>query len=340
MRHTLYIIATLWAAICIFPACSGSSSGKGEKAITTATNATSSECLNFSADSAYKSIVVQCDMGPRVPGSEASARCAKWIAERFGTYGGSVSFHKTSVVTWDGTSVPCTNIVASIFPQASRRILLCAHWDSRPWADNDADETNHHTPVLGANDGASGVAVMLEIARLLQQSPLKNVGVDFVCFDVEDMGTPGWAEPTDPEQETWCLGSKAWCEEMARIGYKAQFGILLDMVGGRGASFAREQVSMHFASDIVTRVWKMAQHRGYGQFFPSTKGGMLIDDHVNVNTIADIPCIDIVPHHTDGPSSFGPTWHTIYDTPENIDPVVLKAVGETILYVLLEEDGQ
>jgi hypothetical protein len=191
--------------------------------------------------------------------------------------------------------------------------------------------------VLGANDGASGVAVMIEIARLLQSQPLQGVGVDFICFDAEDMGTPEWAEPLTDDQDTWCLGSKVWAELAAANGYRPKYGILLDMVGGRGATFSHEQVSMYFASNIVKKVWNLASDLGYGQFFPYQEGGTLVDDHINVNTIAQIPCIDIVPYFADGPSSFGPTWHTINDTPENIDKNVLEAVGQTVLQLLYNE---
>lgn len=241
------------------------------------------------------------------------------------------------VTAWDGASLPCRNIIASANPQAGNRILLCAHWDTRPWADNDPDQANHRTPILGANDGASGVAVMMEIARLVQQQPLQGVGVDFVCFDAEDMGTPQWAESGNETSGTWCLGSKVWAEQAALNGYRPRYGILLDMVGGRGSSFSKELVSMHFASHVVNKVWTLASDLGYGQFFASREGGMLVDDHVNVNTLAGIPCIDIVPHFEDGPSSFGPTWHTVSDNPDNIDPNVLEAVGQTVLQLLYNE---
>lgn len=315
--------------------CSGPSSGKQDKHMKASSD---KSCPEFVADSAFNYIKRQCEFGPRIPGSKESDLCAEWIKSRFESAGCSVSEHKTHVTVWDGTSMPCRNIIASSNTQAPVRILLCAHWDTRPWADNDPDEANHHTPVPGANDGASGVAIMLEIARQIQLQPLKGIGIDFVCFDVEDMGTPEWIEE-ESEQETWCLGSKAWSEEMRKTGYNPRFGILLDMVGGRGATFAMEKVSMHFASDVMRKVWNTAEGLGYGQFFQRREGGMLVDDHVNVNTIAHIPCIDIVPHYTDGPSNFGPTWHTVNDTPENIDVNVLKAIGQTVLQVLYNEDN-
>ncbi len=324
---TYYLIMTLCLASC------GSSSKKQDKPA----EHTHQPCPTFVADSAMAYIHRQCDFGPRLLGSEASRLCGDWIRAQFEKAGCTVSEQNVQVVVWDGSSQPCRNIIASTNPQAGKRVLLCAHWDTRPWADNDPDEDNHRTPVLGANDGASGVAVMLEIARQIQNQPMQNLGVDFVCFDAEDMGTPEWAEPPTDERNTWCLGSEAWALQASSSGYRPRYGILLDMVGGRGASFAKEQVSVHYASHVVSKVWNLAADLGYGQFFSPREGGVLMDDHVNVNRIAGIPCIDIVPYTEHGTSSFGPTWHTIHDTPENIDPAVLEAVGQTVLQLLYNE---
>ena len=212
--------------------------------------------------------------------------------------------------------------------------MLCAHWDSRPWADNDDDETKHHTPVTAANDGASGVAVMLEIARLLHETGDLGCGVDFVCFDAEDMGTPQWADgDSDRETSTWCLGSQMWSERMKGEKEKPVFAILLDMVGGYGATFSKESTSVRYAGDVVDEIWRTAGQIGYGHFFPVRDGGGVEDDHVYVNR-AGIPCVDIIPYHEYGPSVFGPTWHTAGDTPERISTQVLEAVGQTVLQVL------
>lgn len=332
-KHFLYLILLmpvigLWTVACT----SRTSKQQGDAA-----KKENKPCPAFVADSAMAYIHRQCEFGPRLVGSAEADLCARWIKTQFEGMGCDVGEQVERVTAWDGASLPCRNIIASANPQAGNRILLCAHWDTRPWADNDPDQANHRTPILGANDGASGVAVMMEIARLLQQQPLQGVGVDFVCFDAEDMGTPQWAETGNETSGTWCLGSKVWAEQAARNGYKPRYGILLDMVGGRGASFSKELVSMHFASHVVNKVWTLASDLGYGQFFSSREGGMLVDDHVNVNTLAGIPCIDIVPHFEDGPSSFGPTWHTVNDNPDNIDPNVLEAVGQTVLQLLYNE---
>lgn len=329
----LMILIVVAVGLCI-QACTPTSSGKQGRSEAGANR----PCPAFVADSAMAYVRRQCDFGPRLTGSARANDCAEWIKTQFARMGCDVAEQQAQVTVWDGSTLPCRNIIASCNPQAGNRILLCAHWDTRPWADNDPDETRHHTPISGANDGASGVAVMMEIARQLSLQPLQDVGVDFVCFDAEDMGTPQWAEDeADGDADTWCLGSKVWAEQAAANGYRPRYGILLDMVGGRGSTFAKERVSMHYASHVVNRVWALASDLGYGQFFPSRQGGALVDDHVNVNTVAGIPCIDIVPYFEDGPSSFGPTWHTVSDTPENIDPNVLEAVGQTVLQLIYNE---
>ena len=229
--------------------------------------------------------------------------------------------------------------MASYNPAATTRILLCAHWDSRPWADNDPDSANWKKPILGANDAASGVAVMLELARLLYTDTERlpdNLGVDFVCFDAEDWGTPQWSSVADDEN-SWALGAQYWSSHLP-ANYEARYGILLDMVGGVGAKFYREQFSMQYAPEIVKKVWRAARQAGYGSFFPNSNGGGITDDHVPVNQVARIPTIDIIPYYPDcSQSSFGPTWHTLADDMSNIDKNTLKAVGQTLVQVLFTE---
>lgn len=331
MRNlSLCLIST--AACLWFFSCGGQTRQTGKQADTVAL----APCPRFLADSAMLYINEQCQFGPRVTGSKASELCGDYLVERFKTFGAEVEEQTATVTIWDGTKLPARNIIARFNPDHPDRILLCAHWDSRPWADNDPDEANHHTPILAANDGASGVAVMLEICRLLKDTPV-YVGIDMVCFDAEDLGTPDWEESHLGSADTWCLGSRFWAERARANGYKARYGILLDMVGGYGATFSREAVSMQMAQPIVNRVWQLAGQLGYRQFFPLTDGSGITDDHVNVNIIARVPCIDIIPYYREGPSSFGPTWHTIKDTPENIDPHVLEAVGQTITQLIYNE---
>ena len=290
------------------------------------------------ADSAYLFCQQQCDFGPRTMNSEAHELCAEWIAGKFRQYGLEVTLQKADLTGYDGTKLKSTNIIASYRPELNDRILLCAHWDSRPWADNDPDDANHRKPVMAANDGASGIAVMLEVARLLASDSLHS-GVDFICFDAEDWGTPQWAESKDGDADTWALGAQYWAMQYVKqqSPNRYRYGILLDMVGGRGSTFSREMLSRRYADPVVDLVWRLGRQIGYGHYFPIRDGGYLVDDHLNVNQTAHVPCIDIVPYFTDGPSSFGPTWHTLNDTPENIDTNVLKAVGQTLAQLIYNE---
>ena len=290
---------------------------------------------DFNADSAYIYLQEQCDFGPRTMNSVAHDKCEKWIIQKFEQYGCKVTTQKATLNGYDGTPLRSTNIMASYNPEATTRIMFCAHWDCRPWADNDPDSTNWHKPIVAANDAASGVGVMIELARILKGSGLE-LGVDFICFDAEDYGTPQWFEGEDPG-DTWALGAQYFANNLPE-GYAPRYGILLDMVGGVGAKFYREGMSMQYAPAIVKKVWNAARQVGYGSYFPKDDGGMITDDHIPLNQTANIPCIDVIPYYPDcAQSSFGPTWHTIADNMDNIDKNTLKAVGQTMVQVLFTE---
>jgi glutaminyl-peptide cyclotransferase len=297
----------------------------------------------FNADSAFTFTQAQCDFGPRAMNTDGHEKCLDWIVAKFRQYGCKVELQKADLKGYDGTILKATNIMASHNPEATMRIMLCAHWDSRPWADNDPDSANWRKPILAANDAASGVAVMLELARLLsadstvQENGEKlSIGVDFVCFDAEDWGVPQWADVQD-DGNSWALGSNYFASNLPQ-GYAPRYGILLDMVGGQGARFHQEALSKQYAPDIVKKVWRAARQAGYGSYFPKTEGGMITDDHVPLNQIAKIPCIDIIPFYPDCvQSSFGPTWHTLDDNMDHIDKNTLKAVGQTMIQVIYTE---
>ncbi len=296
----------------------------------------------FVADSAMQFVIEQCAFGARVPNTPAHQHCADYIAGRFHAYGAEVTLQRAGLRAYDGTTLNACNIIASLRTELTDRILLCGHWDSRPWADNDPDPANHRTPVIAANDGASPIAVMLEMARIMQQTP-PPVGIDFVCFDAEDYGIPQWDEgnyTAEEREAAWCLGSQYWAEQAYLSGYQARYGILMDMVGGRGTTFSPEGFSLHYAEPLVNRVWDFAAQLGHADLFPRTPGGYITDDHVPVNRIARIPCINIVPYVEHDLSNFGPTWHTVNDTPEHIDPAVLRAVGRTVLQLIYSEKPQ
>lgn len=304
--------------------------------------------IQFNADSAYQFCAAQCDFGPRTMNSEAHERCAQWISQKFQQYGYTVELQKADLKGYDGTILKSTNIIASSQPSTPNsqlpKILICAHWDSRPWADNDPDSANWRKPVMAANDGASGVAVMLELARLIQQHDSLNVAVDFICFDAEDWGIPQWDETGDGT-DSWALGAQYWAKKYQEKSLHSQpstlnyqYAILLDMVGGQGAKFYQEGYSKQKAGRIVEKIWRAAHAAGYGSTFPMQESGFVTDDHVPVNDIANIPCVDIINHYPDCPqSSFGPTWHTVNDDMQHIDKNTLQAVGQTLLQVLYNE---
>ncbi len=292
--------------------------------------------IAFDADSAYAYCAAQCAFGPRTMNSEAHEQCSQWIQQQFRQFGYQVLPQQADLKGYDGTILKSTNIFAEkVRTDSIPRILLCAHWDSRPWADNDPDSANWRKPVMGANDGASGVAVMLEIARLMSRHDSARVAVDFLCFDAEDWGVPQWEEEVNGD--SWALGAQYWAEHFQDRN-RYQYAILLDMVGGQGAKFYQEGLSLQHARPYVEKVWQAAQAAGYGSFFPNETGGYVTDDHVPVNEKAGIPCIDIINHYPDcQQSSFGPTWHTVNDDIQHIDKNTLQAVGQTLLQVIYSE---
>lgn len=290
----------------------------------------------FCADSAYAFCAKQCSFGPRLMNTEAHDKCGEWIMKQFASYGMKVEAQDAELKAWDGTMLRSRNIWARFRPELTTRVLLCAHWDCRPWADNDPDSTNWRKPVMGANDGASGVAVMMELARIIGNDSTLNIGVDFVCFDAEDWGTPQWADVAD-NGDTWALGAQYFAENLPK-NYDVRYGILLDMVGGQGARFYQEGVSKQYAPEIVKKVWRAARQAGYESMFPKSEGGMITDDHVPLNQKANIPTIDIIPYYPDcQQSSFGPTWHTVVDDMQHIDRNTLMGVGQVMVQVIFSE---
>ena len=291
----------------------------------------------FDADSAYDYIARQVAFGPRVPGTEAHRACAAYLADELRRHGADVTLQEGQVTTYDGQRLTAKNIIGAFAPECTRRILLCAHWDSRPFADRDPDKNRQHEPIDGADDGASGVGVLLEIARQLNAQGLPpDLGIDIVLFDTEDGGAPAFdpASNNPQSEDTWCLGSQYWARYPHVAGYRAEYGILLDMVGSRDAAFYREQTSERYAAAFLNRVWTAARDLGHGRYFINAPGGHLVDDHVYIIRGLRIPCIDIVNFNPDRPTGFGTYWHTHGDTMDNIDRATLRAVGETVLYVI------
>ena len=288
----------------------------------------------FNADSAYVYVQRQVDFGCRVPNTPAHEAAASFLEKELTRHGAEVLVQSARITAYDGTVLNAKIIICSFSPEKTKRVLLFAHWDSRPYADNDADEANHRKPILGANDGASGVGVLLEIARLLG-ARLPDTGVDIIFFDAEDYGQPYFSSASD-SGNSWALGTQYWVSHPHKPGYRARYGILLDMVGGRDAVFAREGYSRHYAKAVGDKVWAAARKLGYGNRFADVQGGYVTDDHVYVNQMG-IPSIDIIQYDPRTESGFCPQWHTLDDTMEHIDKETLKAVGQTVLEIIYNE---
>lgn len=287
----------------------------------------------FNADSAYAYVKTQVDFGPRVPLSKAHADCEEYLVTELKKYADSAIVQKGTVSTFDNKKIECRNIIAQFNPQQKRRVLLCAHWDTRPWSD--ADTIRRDEASDGASDGASGVGVLLEIARQLKQSK-PAIGIDIIMLDMEDYGQP--EDSRFPKQEnTYGLGTQYWANNLHVPNYYAEYGILLDMVGAKNAVFARERYSLEFASSAVAKVWNTANQIGYSDYFPFRDGGYITDDHYYINTVANIPCIDIIQHDPTTRSGFGSYHHTHADNMSIIDKNTLKAVGQTLLQVVYSE---
>lgn len=279
----------------------------------------------FSADSAYAYIETQVNFGPRVPGSEAHLACAEWLETKLAGVGAEVQVQRAKVRRYDGVELPMYNIIGSYNADSPVRLLLCAHWDTRFLADQDVRDQDK--PIAGANDGGSGVGVLLEVARQLQiKAP--DIGVDIIFFDVEDQGQP---DGTRYIPDTYCLGSQYWARNPHVTNYRARAGILLDMVGAKDAVFTLEGTSMEYAPAWMRQVWDYAIQLGHSQFFSYERTDPIVDDHLYINKIRQVPTIDIIHYDRNTRTGFGEFWHTHDDDMDIIGKATLQAVGETVL---------
>lgn len=287
----------------------------------------------FNADSAYAYIQAQVDFGPRVPNTAAHKACGDYLAAKLAQFGAQVYSQQAELIAYDGTLLKARNLIGAYRPEAKKRIALFSHWDSRPWADADPDEKKWHTPILGANDGASGVGVLLEIARQLQQQQ-PELGIDIILVDAEDYG-PHQTYKGDHKEEYWALGTQYWAKNPHVQGYNARFGILLDMVGAKDATFFYEGYSEEFARNINRKIWNAANNLGYGRYFVKERGSTVTDDHVFVYRHARIPIVDIIQYSEE--TGFYEHWHTVKDDMDGIDRNTLKAVGQTVMDIIYKE---
>ncbi len=292
---------------------------------------------SFNADSAYSFVEKQVLFGPRVPNTAAHEACADWMTTKLTSFGWTVTQQRFEMQAYDGKKLALRNIVASFNPENTNRILIAAHWDTRHIADRDS--VRNTEPIAGANDGGSGVGVAMELARAINSDINKpKIGIDIILFDGEDYGQPDDSKLPRMD-DSWCLGSQYWSKNKHQSNYFPKYGILLDMVGAKNAQFAKEGGSMYYAKNIVEKVWKQAHLNGYGSYFSLKGSDQIIDDHAYVNTIAQIPMIDIIeysPYSSNG-GYFGNYHHTHSDNMEVIDKSTLKAVGQTMLHVIYNE---
>jgi hypothetical protein len=331
MRYLLILSSVLTLAV-VFSCKQKNAPSGGES--NTEKSAETYKIAEFNSDTAYHFVNEEVKFGPRVPNSKAHGKCAAWLEKTLKKYTKQVVVQPFTAKAFDGTVLNCKNIIASFNPKSTTRVLLCSHWDSRPFADNDPDTAMHRKPIDGANDGASGVGILLEIARQLKIQPAE-IGVDILLIDGEDYGAPQNAGYTGSDD--WALGSQYWSRNPHVAGYTARYGILLDMVGAENAIFTMEATTMYYAPDVAQKVWNIGASIGYSDYFSTERTGGITDDHVYINQIRKIPTIDIIQHDQSTSSGFYKNWHTMSDNMAGISKPTLMAVGQTILTAVRNE---
>ncbi|MDE6342370.1 MAG: M28 family peptidase [Muribaculaceae bacterium] len=306
-------------ALIFLLSCGAGKQGDASRADTDPSGAPETESTLFCADSAYSYVQRQVDFGPRVPGNEAHAACGDWLAETLRAAGAEVTVQTATLTGFDGASIPMRNIFARLNPDADERVLLLAHWDSRPWADHDPDPAKHSSPIDGANDGASGAGVLLEIARIAKEAGIAK-GIDILLCDAEDRGT-------ENNDESWAMGTRYFAANLPEKGYMPSAAILLDMVGAPDATFMREYFSQRSNPALADEIWAIAHSLGYAGNFPNRMGSAVNDDHVELIK-AGIPAIDIIDYR-EGEGFFS-GWHTTADNMDAISKETLEKVGRVI----------
>jgi glutaminyl-peptide cyclotransferase len=346
VKNILLRLALLAAAPVLLTACPSEKSAETASQPEATAAAAAAKAPAFNADSAYAFTAKQVAFGPRVPNKPAHVVCGDYLVAKLKGFGLVVREQPFTAMTFDGTQIKGRNIIAQYQPQAARRVALFAHWDTRPFADSEKDKAKRKLPMDGASDGASAVAVAMEIVRSLSQQPEKlapNVGVDVILVDAEDWGyeagaVEGQKNLLEGNGDGWCLGSQYWAKNMVPPGYKAEYGILLDMVGAKDGHFTREGTSLDKARSVVDKIWNTAAKIGYSDYFLFKDTGAITDDHVYINQ-AGIPTVDIYDHPAyGGPDVYFPAYHhTTADNMSIIDRKTMKAVGQTVLQVLYNE---
>jgi glutaminyl-peptide cyclotransferase len=290
----------------------------------------------FDGEAALGYVRAQVELGPRVPGTDAHRRGGDWIVAQMRARADSVEVQSWTHVTTDGRSLPMRNIIARINPSATARVLYIAHWDTRPTADNDRNLGARQRPIPGANDGASGVGLLIALADALRRTP-PAYGVDLLFVDGEDYGAFGKWEDTTQNKDV-LIGSQYFAASAPKA-YRPVFGVVWDMIGDASLQIYQEQHSVENAPEVVSRVWAVARELGYEKVFRSEGKGYITDDHlpflqqgfrvinvIDIDYCADggVDCPDDNLHHTTG------------DDISRVSAKSLQVVGDVALTLLLK----
>ena len=272
----------------------------------------------FDGEAAYRYAGTQVSFGPRIPGSPGWQKAGDWIVAQMRARADTVVEQRWMHKLANGDSIPMRNILARFRPGATDRVLYVTHWDTRPVADADPNPANRTKPILGANDGASGVGLFVALGDLLKKTP-PNVGVDLLFVDGEDYGTFG------PPDTDVLIGSTYFASHLPSPGYRPIFGVLFDMIGDKDLNIYQEQNSLARAPEVVARVWKTAADLGYSQYFLPQEGQAVIDDHIPLLQ-AGLRVIDVIDIDYGPPNAS--YHHTLADTMDKISAKSLGIVGD------------
>ena len=274
--------------------------------------------IKFDGNSAFNWLEQQCEFGPRNPGSVGYIDCKEFLINNLEDLSDSVftqNFINTELR--ENKTYDLSNIIAEFKVNSEKHILLGAHWDTRPWADRDLDISNHSTPIIGANDGASGVAVLMELAKMFDNYP-PTVNITLVLFDGEDMGVEG-------VNNSWAKGSQYFAKNLPIP--KPDFGIIIDMIGDSNLEIPIERNSYRVAPNLVNELWDLADKLKLSAF-QNKLGYDIYDDHIPLWEIAEIPAIDLIDFNY--PNQWINYWHTLNDIPQNCSSNSLEQVGQLL----------
>lgn len=324
MRNSRFPLCLSVATLLSFVACTSDQSKDVRKPAKNQPATTAISIPDFSGKEAFDYLLAQTNFGPRNPGSPSHRNCLEYLVNELSRFSDAVNRQEFTHGGSRGEQIKLTNIIASFNLTATNRVLLAAHWDSRPYADEDKDPKKRDKPIIGANDGASGVAVLLQLAKMMKQIP-PPLGVDIILFDGEDFGQKG-------DLTNFLLGSKYFASHKPTT-FNPQFGILLDMIGDAQLEIQKEKSSVRFAPDLVQLVWATAERLGLREFSPY-EGPDLYDDHIPLNE-AGIKMIDLIDFHY--PDQTHRYWHTSEDTPDKCSPSSLQVVGTLLTHLIYEK---